>query len=106
MEIDNFLKRLEEGTGPTPNLYYQKIVDAMRKEIIESIGEMIEDDPGDDEYSKELAAAKKAKTISQLSNIARDMAWDYESFIELLLRSLGGAENSNSALFDPRSWDT
>jgi len=104
-KINEFLDRLDEATV---NPYYQKIVEAVRKEILNNIKEMTDEKPEDvGEYAKEIAATKRAKTLSQLSNIARDMAWDYESFIDLVLGAMGSrSEDPKSAMFDPGSWDT
>jgi hypothetical protein len=87
---------------------YQKIVASLKKELLKSIKDMEEDedDPMPGEFKKQLAAINKAKTISQLSNVARDMSWDYESFMSYLVNALGGKEDPKSAMFAPGSWDT
>jgi len=67
---------------------------------------LTDEDEQKDEAKDTIARIKAAETLGALSGIAQEMAWDYESFIGLLLDSLGGKEPANSAMFDPSGWDT
>ncbi len=93
-----------------PKTYYQKVVDKVRKDLLQNAKAMLEDGDSSDEekaeYAETVAQIKAAKTLGALSNIAQDLAWDYESFIGLLLDSLGGKEPADSAMFDHFGWDT
>lgn len=104
------LNKLDEAippVKPTPggNSVYQKIMANLKKELINTLDEIYEEGEEED-YKKDLAAINKAKTISDCADVARDLAWDYESFIHALIDSIGGKERANSALYDSGSWDT
>jgi hypothetical protein len=100
-KMKEFLNELnEEVTDPL----YKKIVEKVRKGILQNIKDITEEEG---EFDDVIATAKKAKTLSQFADIARDdLAWDYESFVSFVLDSLGGKEDPNSALFDSSGWST
>jgi hypothetical protein len=89
---------------------YQKIVDEVRKDLLQNAKATLRDNrliqEERTEYTQYVALIKAAKTLGALSNIAQVMAYDYESFISLLLDSLGGREPADSAMFDGSGWDT
>lgn len=95
------------AVAPNGGPLYQKIVANLKKELLDNIKILSDqDDSEEDEYKNDIAIINKAKTISDCADAACELAWDYESFINVLVQSLGGKERSNSALFEPRDWDT
>jgi len=84
---------------------YQKIVDKLKQELMENAKDVKIDD--EKEYNRTVGQIQKAKSISDCADIAADLAWDYESFIGQLVKSLAGPrENPKSALFHPGKWST
>jgi hypothetical protein len=99
----------KKKTTKRPKSYYQKVVDKIRKDLLSNVKGMQSESTSDEEhasYDETISKIKAAKTIGALSNVAQEMAWDYESFIGLLLDSLGGKEPVDSAMFDAFGWDT